>query len=384
MLTELTKNFATFGRASLDDGVEGFKFTQFENYSTATVSRTHFVITRESAASDANTNPPVVTCFSRNGMNVNSDELYKGQKRILLDGDIIKINATAVFVFHDLRLKRQQEHEYFPTRIRNKYFIGEFLGKGGYGTVQMIHNVKTFEKFAIKVVQLKLDKDGKPNAYKKRQIENEIDLMMSLNHPNLMSLIDRSERSRNMFLIMDLMDMDLLKYLLTLNGHLMFETPARLFFYQICKGVEHLHSKNIVHRDLKVDNILIKIHENSKQIQLRIGDFGFSKYDPEGMFYTQLGTECYTAPEILELLDDENSNAYTTQADVWSLGCILFMMLTGRFAFHSSYGGNVRDQIKAADFDRNLLEGVSLITFHSIIKIKFVFFISRTRLTPEN
>lgn len=357
MFTELTKNYATFGRASLGNEVEGFKFTELPKISVACVSKKHFVISRDETSDDEeNMNPPIVKCYSSNGMFVNQDELEENQQRILLDGDKIMICNVVFFKFKDLRFTRVQARDVFPSSIRNKYFFGELLGKGSYGKVHKIHDIKSLEKFAMKSVSLKREKNGMPCQYQKTQIEQEINIMKELKHPNLMTLIGNFERSRHIFLIMNLMDMDLLHYLTKDSGNFVLEGDAKFMFFQICKGVEHLHSKNIAHRDLKVDNVLVKLHNVSSTVppivQLSIGDFGFSKYASDGEFYTQLGTTRYMAPEIVV------HKAYTTKADVWSLGCMLFTILTKRFPFDKTYG-DLREQILTASYHKTCLNKVT-------------------------
>lgn len=122
----------------------------------------------------------------------------------------------------------------------------------------------------------------------------EIEIMKKVNHPNLMALVEcyqnRFENSEYRFLLMDLMDMDLTDFIRKYPEKFIPEVEAKFYFYQICKGVEHLHQKNIAHRDIKPDNIFLKRHLSTSMLQVRVGDFGFSKHDDNDEFLTQLGT----------------------------------------------------------------------------------------------
>lgn len=284
---------------------------------------------------------------------INELKLHKGDEKILLSGDSIKLNHTVeLYTFKDLR----ETENFYPQWICKKYFIGKLLGKGLFGKVSTIHNITTMKKFAIKTIEIPIDANGNPKESRKRMAEHEIDIMMSLQHPNLMSLFEKAERNLYKFIIMELMDTDLLKYLLTFAKRRLPEIQAKFCFFQICKGLEYLHTRNIAHRDLKVQNIFIKFHDNF--IQLRIGDFGFSRYDARGEFSTQIGTECFLAPELVAVWN-KPSSGYTTKADIWSLGCILFSMLFGGYPFHSSYEGNMNELIEQGKYNRQLVGNVS-------------------------
>lgn len=143
----------------------------------------------------------------------------------------------------------------------------------------------------MKTVTIKLDENGSPDKAKQSRAKWEINIMKEVNHPNLMTLIDESESFNQMFLLMDLMDFDLLEFIRTFPDAYMPEFEAKFYFYQICNGTEYLHQKNIVHRDIKPENIFLKRHPLfADGFQLRIGDFGLSKQDLSGEFSSQVGT----------------------------------------------------------------------------------------------
>lgn len=117
---------------------------------------------------------------------------------------------------------------------------------------------------------------------------------------------------------------------------------------------------NIAHRDLKIDNIFIKsqmVAQSRKEIIYMIGDFGYSK-EADKHLMTQIGTPCYLPPEIQE---NSNETEYTIKADIWTLGCIFYAVLSGQFPFHDSYGYSVREQIANAylNFNHSIWDRVS-------------------------
>lgn len=359
VFTALTKNFATFGRSSLDSDCEGFTFNSdnfcHPDYGLNVISRQHFTISREehSRRSMVNLSPAILECCSANAMYVNNKKLLKGDKKILLDGDLIQLEPKVPwFLFKQERVLDEQ----YPKKILDKFWIGNFIGEGSYGRIQVIHNLKTLEKQAIKIVTAEEDSYGDP---KMKYLLSEVDLMRTMNHPNVMSLIKsyeiHDEQESHIVLIMELMDIDLLKYVR--NSKQVSEEDARFFFYQITHGLEYLHSKNIAHRDLKAENVFMKLHPGSNENQLRIGDFGLSKYDPSDMFYSVVGTVQTTAPEIVRLISRKRKNSqsilesYTLKSDIWSLGCILYIMLEGKRPFRDDDYGQLKAKILTAQYE---------------------------------
>jgi serine/threonine protein kinase len=117
--------------------------------------------------------------------------------------------------------------------------------------------------------------------------------------------------------------------------------PDGIVLYQIANGLHYIHSRNLVHRDVKPDNILVSM---TTPVQMKLSDFGFvKKISPQGTF-TQSGlkgTEKWMAPEILKLMEDEENTEYprgTIQSDTFAAGCVFFYFLTGgKHPFGKSY-----------------------------------------------
>lgn len=121
------------------------------------------------------------------------------------------------------------------------------------------------------------------------------------------------------------------------------EADAKFFFLQACRGLKYLHDSCVTHRDIKPDNILL--NSNSPNAILKISDFGLSKLISVDSMKTVCGTQLYVAPEVLM------GGNYTNKVDIWSMGCLLFAMLSGSVPFCDAYSPpDVQTQIKQAKF----------------------------------
>jgi serine/threonine-protein kinase ULK/ATG1 len=218
----------------------------------------------------------------------------------------------------------------------SNYIIGDYkilkkIGKGSFSNVFKAHKLDDENAFyAIKIVSLK-------NLSNKiiENIKNEINIMLKINHENIIKLHETITSHKYIYLIMDYCDGGDLYKFIKKHGKLS-EEESKKYFLQISKGLHFLYSKNLIHRDLKPHNILI----TSNNI-LKICDFGFVKESNENMLYDTLcGSPIYMAPEILKY------KKYDSKVDLWSMGIILFEMLTSKPPF---IGINHIDLIRVID-----------------------------------
>ena len=195
----------------------------------------------------------------------------------------------------------------------NDFEIGKTLGKGAFGMVCLVKRKfdgKTYAMKRIKIVQLS-EKD-KENAL------NEIRILASLSHKNIIGYKDAffDQKSKTLNIVMEFADdgdmSTKIKYNLKNKLHFKENTIWK-YLIQILEGLNYLHDKKIIHRDLKSANIFLM-----KDKTIKIGDLNVSKYNKLGMAYTQTGTPYYASPEIW--LDQP----YDYKSDIWSLGCILY------------------------------------------------------------
>jgi MAP/microtubule affinity-regulating kinase len=163
------------------------------------------------------------------------------------------------------------------------------LGKGAYGLVRMGINKKTGEKVAVKLYHKKhLDEMNRL-----KNLEREINILAELDHPVIAKLIEAIETPTDIYLVMEYGGANsLYNYLLSKQEHRLKECEARKFFHTIAQTISYLHHKNIVHRDIKAENILINRYKDLKLI-----DFGFSIHSvPPSTIDTFCGTPTYMAP----------------------------------------------------------------------------------------
>ncbi|CAN6657180.1 cyclin-dependent protein kinase Pho85p [Trichomonascus vanleenenianus] len=200
----------------------------------------------------------------------------------------------------------------------------EKLGEGTYATVYKGRNRTTGQLVALKEINLDSD-EGTPST-----AIREISLMKELKHENIVTLYDVIHTENKLNLVFEYMDKDLKKYMETngqkgANKGALPPRQVKLFMYQLLCGIMFCHDNRVLHRDLKPQNLLI----NNKG-QLKLADFGLARAFgiPVNTFSNEVVTLWYRAPDVLL-----GSRTYSTSIDIWSAGCILAEMFTGRPLF---------------------------------------------------
>lgn len=329
---------------------EGFVFTA-ENCKPELfkcISGLHFKIHREATPHEINLRPALVTATGRNGLVINDVPLAQYQSKILKSGDFIKLTISSpLFQFIDDRTFNTLN---VPRRICNEYHLDSFFGKGGQSTVRLVYNFETGQKFAMKQIPKgKFGEESEPKRLKRLDhIKDEVKSMRIMNHVNVIKLMSAFENQSCMCLILELAEYgDLLKYIQSYQYRFLPEPEAKFCLFQIAKGLHHVHSFFVAHRDIKVENIFV-MQQRGGQMVMKIGDFGYSKTAEH--LTTQLGTRCFYPPEI-----QDRDGEYTLSADIWTLGCLFYSCLVGAFPFHAAYGDTLSQQIRTAslDFERH-------------------------------
>ena len=224
------------------------------------------------------------------------------------------------------------------------------LGKGAFGEVYLTSKRGSQEKFATK----KIDKKYAQNPKAKKYIDNEIKILREIkedNIENIIKLYDVKETNTNYFLVMEYCNggglSDCLDYHIKQYKRPFSEEIVQYLMRQIVSGIKYLHGKHILHRDIKLDNILVKFNsEEDKQNKnmlksiVKIIDFGFARHlDPKQLAFSTLGSPINMEPGILRKLNKmENSRdyGYDEKADIWSLGTICYEMLIGKCTFDAN------------------------------------------------
>ncbi|OCT54449.1 serine/threonine-protein kinase chk2 [Cladophialophora carrionii] len=274
-----------------------------------TVSNRHCLIFNESRNGDM---IAILEDLSSNGTFVNEALLGRNKRRELEDGDEITILDEARFVF---RYPRNRDSSAFNSRYR----ILQQLGKGHFATVYLCVERSTGFKFAVKKFERRMGESQKSQT---EGLEQEIAVLMSVSHPNVLCLKETFDELDGVYLVLELAAEGELFNLIVTKQKLT-EAETRKVFIQLFQGTKYLHERNIVHRDIKPENILL----TDKNLSVKLADFGLAKIIGEESFTTTLcGTPSYVAPEILE---NTRHRKYTRAVDVWSLGVVLYICLCG-------------------------------------------------------
>uniref|UniRef100_A0A8C4RFK4 Cell division protein kinase 5 n=1 Tax=Erpetoichthys calabaricus TaxID=27687 RepID=A0A8C4RFK4_ERPCA len=189
-----------------------------------------------------------------------------------------------------------------------KYEKLEKIGEGTYGTVFKAKNRETHEIVALKRVRLDDDDEGVPSSALR-----EICLLKELKHKNIVRLHDVLHSDKKLTLVFEYCDQDLKKYFDSCNGDLDPEI-VKSFMYQLLKGLAFCHSRNVLHRDLKPQNLLI-----NRNGELKLADFGLARAFgiPVRCYSAEVVTLWYRPPDVLF-----GAKLYSTSIDMWSAGCI--------------------------------------------------------------
>ncbi|KAM6973634.1 serine/threonine-protein kinase D1 [Aplochiton taeniatus] len=215
-------------------------------------------------------------------------------------------------------------------------FPDEVLGSGQFGIVYGGKHRKTGRDVAIKII----DKLRFPTK-QESQLRNEVAILQNLHHPGVVNLECMFETPERVFVVMEKLHGDMLEMILSSEKGRLPERITKFLVTQILGALRHLHFKNIVHCDLKPENVLLASAESFPQVKLC--DFGFARIIGEKSFRRSVvGTPAYLAPEVLR------NKGYNRSLDMWSVGVIIYVSLSGTFPFNEDE--DIHDQIQNAAF----------------------------------
>ena len=236
------------------------------------------------------------------------------------------------------------------------YTIEKLLGEGSFGKVHLTRKEGDSKKYATK----ELDREEIDSSEAKKYLINEIRILQSLNHPNIVKFVDIKKTKKHYYIMMEFcnggeLSKNLEKYMIK-NGTAFPEELVQHFMRQIIDAFKYIHGKKIIHRDVKLDNILLhfdneedKKNFNLMKAQVKIIDFGFSCIYNE-IKKSILGSPINMDPLILKKLTDSTGATrelgYDMSADIWSIGTICYEMLIGKSAFDSNNIKELSDKIE--------------------------------------
>ncbi|XP_023202394.1 serine/threonine-protein kinase D3-like [Xiphophorus maculatus] len=215
-------------------------------------------------------------------------------------------------------------------------FTDEVLGSGQFGVVYKGTHRKLGRSVAIKVI----DKTRFPTQ-QERQLRNEVAILQNLSHHGVVVLEGMFETPRHVFVVMEKLHGDMLEMILSSEKGRLPERITRFLVIQILEALRYLHLKHVAHCDLKPENVLLVSADPFPQVKLC--DFGFARIIGEKSFRRSVvGTPAYLAPEVI------SSSGYNRSLDMWSVGVIMYVSLSGTFPFNEDE--DIRQQITNAAF----------------------------------
>ncbi|XP_066919900.1 serine/threonine-protein kinase MARK1-like isoform X12 [Clytia hemisphaerica] len=211
-----------------------------------------------------------------------------------------------------------------------KYKLIKTIGKGNFAKVKLAKHLPTGREVAIKII----DKT-QLNQTSLQKLFREVRIMKFLDHPNIVKLYEVIETDKTLYLIMEYASGGEVFDYLVAHGR-MKEKEARAKFRQIVSSVQYCHQKHVIHRDLKAENLLLDADMN-----IKIADFGFSnEFSPGNKLDTFCGSPPYAAPELFQ-----GKKYDGPEVDVWSLGVILYTLVSGSLPFDGQNLKELRERV---------------------------------------
>lgn len=306
---------------------------------------------------------------STNGTHLNNNRLVKGSNYILNQGDEISVGVGIprdvvkfVVLFTD---------EYNPVLVSNsvngdskkegiyKDFIvkNDTIGQGAFATVKKAIERSTGDSYAVKII----NRRKAINTGGMVGVERELDILRRLDHPNIVKLKSFYEDPDNYYLVMELVPGGDLMDFVAAHGAI-GEDATQVITKQILRAIAYVHKMGISHRDLKPDNILIM---QDDPILVKITDFGLAKISDSTTFMkTFCGTLAYVAPEVITGKFDASQtgsrNNYSCLVDIWSLGCLVYVLLTAHLPFNGKTQAQMFQKIKLGEYHEAPLKTVEI------------------------
>ncbi|KAG5637271.1 hypothetical protein H0H81_005165 [Sphagnurus paluster] len=216
-------------------------------------------------------------------------------------------------------------------KVVGNYTLGKVIGEGAYGKVRMGTHRLTSTRVAIKQI---------PKAMS-ASLTREIHHHRQLHHPHITQMYEVIATEASIWIVTELCCGGELFDYLAEKGRLA-EDEAKILFGQLCLAIAYLHDNGIVHRDLKLENVLL-----DERCRVKLGDFGFTREFERGSFMeTFCGTTGYASPEMLQ-----GKKYQGPEVDVWSMGIILYCLLTGMLPFDDDDDDIMRQKIIKGDFE---------------------------------
>ena len=240
------------------------------------------------------------------------------------------------------------EHNPLISQVKScpfeDYTIIKELGTGTFSTVHLVKHKTTGAVRAMKAIK----KDTKNKEYNELEIINEINILMKMDHPNIVKIFEFYNSPTHFYLITEYCEGGSLFDLINKNKPFT-EIQASYIMHQLFSVVNYCHKMKIIHRDLKPENILVNKNENGF-IKIKICDFGTSLCFKRGEIQNEIvGSIYYIAPEVLK-------KRYNSKCDMWSCGVIMYILLTACPPFGGNSNSQIIEGILSRDYDKKKLK----------------------------
>ena len=242
----------------------------------------------------------------------------------------------------EMKLEVRQENLVIQEKgnPKKKYIPKKLLGEGSFGSVYEAENIIFQNSVAMKII-------NKSNADDESEILNEIDILKKLSHPNIVRIYEFYITKEHYYIVTEFCkEGELFSYIKNKYS----ERQLAVLFYQIFSGLWYLHDNKMLHRDIKLENIMIsrkeKDHSTGEELfWVKIIDFGTAKiFDKSKKEKDVVGSSYYIAPEVLK-------QNYNEKCDTWSVGVILYMTLVGRAPFDGKNDKEIIKKIKSVNYN---------------------------------
>ncbi|KAF0312176.1 Myosin light chain kinase family member 4 [Amphibalanus amphitrite] len=258
---------------------------------------------------------------------------------IFVDESFPLEDLTLPFPPRDVTVRRNVE-------VREKFTMGEEVGRGKFGIVYRCTDKETGRQLAAKFV-------ATPRKDDKRDVEREVEIMNYLQHPGIIQIFDAFDGGKEMTLVMELVEGGELFDRVIEDDYILTEKACAIFMRQVCAGVNFMHQKNVLHLDMKPENILCLSKTGNR---IKIIDFGLARrYDPAKKLQVLFGTPEFVAPEVV------NFDAIGYPTDMWSVGVIAYVLVSGLSPFMGDTDCETMANVTIAkyDFDDEAFDDVS-------------------------